>query len=160
MRVVITDANIFIDLEFSGLLELFFELSLEISTTKFVLEELSDASASVISSKATIIKFSTEDLSASQSLKAFKGFSFTDKSLLYIAHKYHFTVFSGEKKMRKWCTERNIEFHGILYIFELFIQEGLRTTSQMAFCLEKLLAENEWLPEKLCIEKIEEWRET
>ena len=42
MKIAVKDANFFIDLEIAGLLELWFQLGVEIHTSAFIRQELRD----------------------------------------------------------------------------------------------------------------------
>ena len=63
MQVVITDANIFIDLYEMDLLEGFFKLPYSISTSVFILEELDDIK-SLVEKVVTVIPVTDANLSA------------------------------------------------------------------------------------------------
>ena len=84
MQVVITDANIFIDLYEMDLLEGFFKLPYSISTSVFILEELDDIK-SLVEKVVTVIPVTDADLSAMSQIEWPRPFSFPDRTILYLA---------------------------------------------------------------------------
>ncbi len=157
MQVVITDANIFIDLYELELLEPFFQLPYDINTSVFVLEELEEECSQLIQAQCTILYMLDSDKSELDLLNWSSGFTFTDKSILYFAKQRQMLVFSGEKKMKKWCQKNKLESHGILFIFQKFIDEGIFSKTIMTEKLRELMDINHWLPTDVCLGLLDKW---
>jgi len=157
MQLAITDANIFIDLFELELIESFFQLPFDIHTTIFVLDELEFDCVKLVKKQATILHISEEDKVGLEKLTWNKGFSFPDKTILYIAKKQEMIVLSGEKKMMNWCGKHGLESHGILYLFQELINKNIHEQNVMAEKLEQLMSFNQWLPTETCIELIDRW---
>lgn len=158
MQVVITDANIFIDLYELNLLYLFFQLPYKIHTTSFVIEELSDECEEVVEQETILIRINEADRKGLEQMVWNRGFSFPDKTILYSALIYKMMVFSGEKKMKKWCQSNDIESHGILFIFQQFIDQKLLSKDNASQKLETLMKINQWLPLEICFDLLIKWR--
>jgi len=157
MQLAITDANIFIDLYELDLLESFFQLPYDLHTTVFVLDELETECRQSLTDRISVLNISSEEKAELDKLNWNSGFTFTDKSILFLAKKENMLVLSGEKKMMKWCKTNNIPSHGILFILEEFIRAGLFDSSYMANKLNELMDFNQWLPTEICISLIEKW---
>lgn len=158
-KVAITDANIFIDLFYLDLVEAFFTIDFSIWTTEEVMLELRKDQQDIlvrfkVDSKLGIssIQYSTKDLDFN------KGFSKADVSILRLGTQNDAIVLSGERKMKKWCEKRNIEIHGILWIFDQLIVNRSIKKSTAIEKLKLLLIYNDWLPKTICFEKLDEWK--
>ena len=66
-------------------------------------------------------------------------------------------VFSGEKKMMKWCSSNNLESHGVLFVLQQFIDSEIRSPKDIAQKLLNLLSLNQWLPTETSMTLIEKW---
>ncbi len=156
MQVVITDANIFIDLYEMDLLEGFFKLPYSISTSVFILEELDDIK-SLVEKVVTVIPVTDADLSAMSQIEWPRPFSFPDRTILYLAKVHQMTVLSGEHRMMVWCKKNELESHGLLYILDAMITQKVYKPEYVCHQLRKLMEINMWLPTNLCEEMIEIW---
>lgn len=157
MQVAITDANIFIDLYELGLLESFFHLPFDIHTTTFILEELDTECSLLIQKHSSVLYISSEEKVEIENIAWASGFSFPDKSILYLAKRDNMMVFTGEKKMTSWCQNHGLRSHGILFVLEQFIIANILTPSATADKLTALMTINQWLPVEICLELIERW---
>lgn len=157
MQVAITDANIFIDLYELELLELFFQLPYEFNTTVFVLEELEEECSMIVEKESKVLNIIEEDKEELDKLSWNKGFSFPDKSILFVAMKFEMVVFSGEKKMKNWCLNNGLESHGILFILQSFIDQHILPKDFVSSKLIELMTFNQWLPTDICLDLLEEW---
>ncbi len=157
MQVVITDANIFIDLFELKLLDSFFQLPYDIHTTVFVLEELDEECSNFIKDNSTVLNINDSEKIELDLITWNKGFTFPDKSILYMAKKHQMIVFSGEKKMMSWCKSHDLESHGVLFIFQEFIEYRLFSKNQVAIKLKELMEFNQWLPSNICLDLIDKW---
>ena len=156
MQVVITDANIFIDLYEMDLLKGFFRLPYQVMTSIFVLEELDDIKASV-EPQVTVLALSDKDLASISAMAWPRPFSFPDRSNLYLAQTQNMMVLSGEQLMMKWCKENKLEGHGLLYVLDVLITEGIYKPKYICSKLRKLMTTNLWLPIGLCEEMMRKW---
>ena len=156
MQVVITDANIFIDLYEMDLLKGFFRLPYQVTTSIFVLEELDDIKASV-EPQVTVLALSDKDLASISAMAWPRPFSFPDRSILYLAQTQNMMVLSGEQLMMKWCKENKLEGHGLLYVLDVLITEGIYKPKYICGKLRKLMTTNLWLPMGLCEEMMVTW---
>ena len=158
MKVVITDANIFIDLYEMDLLEGFFKLPYYISTSIFILEELDDIKP-MVENLVTVIPVTDKDIAAMSQIDWPKPFSFPDRTILYFARLHQMMVLSGERRMMAWCKENALEGHGLLYILDAMITNKVYKPKTVSLKLRMLMANNLWMPTDLCEEMIQKWEE-
>lgn len=156
--VVVTDANIFLDLLEIDLIVQFFDLDLEISTTIEVLMELDPAQATLLhkyqsDDQLSVIVESSESIDLNFS----RSFSEADISVLKATYALKAIALTGERRMRNWCTTHKLSCHGIIWIFDLLIEQAIIDHTQAIEKMEALLISNQWLPFGLCRKRIEEW---
>jgi len=68
------------------------------------------------------------------------------------------TYFSQMKKnLRKTADTHNVKYHGLLYVFDLFLKTGLLDLNSVKDAINKLLQINKRLPADLFNRRIKEW---
>lgn len=147
--LLISDANIFIDLERVGLLIEFSKLDIEISTSDFVFNELNEKQQMLVKSLSVdIYTLNPNELltffSEYQSLGQVK-ISSQDYSIYYFAKKYEAYVLSNDKALRKFSNNNSVDVKGIFYILDLIIEQSELSKNDLEKSIT-LLLENSWLP--------------
>jgi len=164
--LVVSDANIFIDLWQIDLLEEFFQLPLKIHTTDYVIEELTKGDIYTIihnyskHKKLIIQEFDGDEVEVIKALKTKqKGLSNADCSVLFLAQKNECKLLTGDNKLNCTATKEGIDVHGLLYVFDLLVEEHQILPPQKAVqCLESLIFSNARLPIKEVESRIKKWQ--
>jgi len=165
-KVVVSDANIFFDLISSQLLDLFFSLPCEISTTDFVISEIhiyeqqKAIQKFVKSQKLKVVTLNFTEIEESMLLqsKSQNNVSMADCSVWYYAKKIQGRLLTGDSKLRTAATKDKVAVSGILYIFDNLIEYGLLSPANAAMHLQALMKINLRLPRKECLERISRWK--
>lgn len=155
MKVVLSDANILIDLCKLELLKEFFCLDLEVFTTERVIRELKDkdqrkqvnpyvGSLLKIKSLSSIEVMEVAQLT-SQNIK---NLSYVDCEVWHISKTYNYTLLTGDKNLRNQAHKTNVEVRGILYIFDELHRKNIVATSQLFDKLTLLKSINKRLPQQ------------
>lgn len=161
LRVVVTDANIFFDLMLCDLLDHFCSLPIRITTTAEVLREFEDEDHHAIQPYLAIQKISIVSFDIDPSQFGFSTrLSQADISVLVASYQHNYIALTGERKMSKWCEDHQIECHGIIWVFDYLISTSIIDPHTAADLMEDLTSVNDWLPKKLCHQRIIEWRKT
>lgn len=148
MRIAVTDACIFIDLIELDLISDFFQLELQLHTTVDVMNELFQEQKQVLVAyqhvkKLTIHKLNGEDLSKIDHMSFPKGLSPEDRSVIYMAiNQENAIVLSSDKLVRKCAESHSLEYHGLLWIFDLLVKNGICSNSKAVSKIQKLLTIN------------------
>ena len=71
-----------------------------------------------------------------------KSLSETDKSVLHIANKINACVLSSDKTLRNCAKNKNIEYHGMIWIFDKLVESGVLSKKEAAIKLKQLVATN------------------
>jgi len=147
LKIAVTDACIFIDLYDLGLVNAFFQLEMEIHTTTSVFFELYSEQQQILKAyqsvdKLIIHNIKENDFLQIQSEPYPKSLSETDKSVLHVANKLNACVLSSDKTVRNCAKNKNIEYHGMIWIFDKLIEANILLKNEAANRLQQLIATN------------------
>ncbi len=168
-QIIISDANVFIDLLQVGLLEAFFALTFsdcEIWTTDFVYREVKNVGKVHVlekfkkNGKLKVASFNSTELGEIIGLKnsSANNTSIADASVWYYAKKTDGILLTGDKKLRKEATKDGIRVFGIIFVWERMLECGIVSSKEAADNLEALIGENPRLPKQICEQRISAWR--
>jgi predicted nucleic acid-binding protein len=164
MKIAVNDANIFIDLFDIDLLQLLFELNIELHTTDLVINELEYEQKTPILEKAAegkiiIKKFGEDELDEIRKLEKKRGaISIQDWSVYFYAKQMKVMILTGDNTLRKQAKENGFEVHGILWLLDQMVNQKILKQKQAVEKLEALMKINQRLPKKDCEERIKEWK--
>lgn len=171
MKIAVKDANVFIDLESMGLLDLWFQLGITTLTSSFVVMELEDgghenALACIRAGQAMEAEISGEEMAGPfadfQDTHGGTGLSETDLSVIYLAIREDAMVLSGDRLLRTTAEARHLEVHGTLWIMDRLVDDGVLKSAVAADRLEALTRrtgrEQRYLPKVECESRISRWR--
>ncbi len=153
IKILITDANILIDLLKTGAAESFFKLEYEIYTTLAVIIECNNKQQVVLNrhikaGRLRVNSFNTEDDEKIEILiKRYPGLSSADCSVFYTANKLKAILLTGDRKLKKTAEEEKIEVRGIFWIFDEMLKQKIIEKTTFKQKLMKLKEVNRWLPE-------------
>lgn len=164
MRITVHDANIFIDLVETGLLDVWLEIGLDARTTDLVCHEIiSPAQRPQLDKciKNGLLKVETlepEALLEASGCAARHGISIADASTLVVAEQLDAILLSGDQRLRFAAKSTGREVHGVIWIFEQLIASAHLRPSEAADKMESLLHMGSFLPLAVCTEAIKKWR--
>lgn len=147
LKIVVTDACIFIDLYDIDLTALFFNLDLEVHTTSAVLFELYPEQKQILQAWQSVDKLIVHNLQEQDYTDIYsesypKSLSETDKSVLYVANKLNACVLSSDKVLRNCAKNKGIEYHGIFWIIDNLVQSSLLSKKDASNKLKLLFESN------------------
>lgn len=145
--IVVTDACIFIDLYDLGLIGAFFNLELEIHTTTTVYFELYLEQQQVLNAYQSVSKLIIHNLREEDFLEIHshfypKSLSEADKSVLHIANKLNACVLSSDKAVRNCAKNKEIEYHGMIWIFDRLVENNILAKKEAGLKLRELVSTN------------------
>jgi len=153
--LLISDANIFIDLAKTDLLKYFDKLGIAIATSDFVYNELNEEQKSIV----TQLRIEIYTMDSNELLKFFNEFttqnlkklSSQDYSIFYYAKKYDGEVLSNDKRLRKYAKKKAIIVKGLFFVLDEMVEQECVTPRTM---VEKLLHLKE-INKRLPVDEIE-----
>jgi predicted nucleic acid-binding protein len=153
MKVLITDANILIDLLKTEVIGRFFRLKYEIHTTHAVIEECNEDQQKLLnkhinSGKLSILPMNTEDDDLVESLLGENpGLSHADCTVLHAAKSLQAILLTGDRKLRMVTLDSKLEVRGIFWVFDEMLKQKVMEKKEYTQKLSKLKEINRWLPE-------------
>lgn len=147
LKIAVTDACIFIDLYDLGLVNAFFKLEIEIHTTTSVYFELYPEQQQLLKAYQSVDRLIVHNLKEEDFLQIHsesypKSLSETDKSVLHIANKLNACVLSSDKTVRNCAKNKDIEYHGMIWIFDKLVETNILSKKDAAIKLKELVATN------------------
>jgi len=146
-KIAVTDACIFIDLYDLGLVASFFNLEIEIHTTSKVYFELYPVQQQVLKAYQSVDRLIVHNLQEQDFIEIYleeypKSLSETDKSVIHIANKINACVLSSDKTLRNFAKNKDIEYHGMIWIFDKLVETSALTKKEAATKLTQLVDTN------------------
>ena len=159
-NLVITDANILLDLISIDLVAEFFNLHYEISTTYDVIGELNPEDLEIVQPFLDKNNLQIVPLDSIEHEHVFsKKLSPTDRSVLIAAYDAQCIALTGDKDMGRWCKKHDIEYHGIVWIFDQLLLEEIMPHDTAINQMLTLIQINTWLPIDICKKRIALWKQ-
>ncbi len=162
MKIAIQDANILFDMIDGGFADLWFALGIETHTTDLVLNEVKEKRQKVaiklyINSGKLIID-SFDDLSPVINIyNNALGLSIQDCSVLYLSKCLNAILLTGDRDLREFAGNINIEVHGTLWMLDRMIESNILEPLLAIDKLQHLLQMDRRLPQHECEQRIRKW---
>lgn len=165
MKVAVKDANVLIDLEIAGLLDLWFQLGHQTLTTDLVIGQLRvgghrEILSHVSNGNLNVHKCSSEFLSRAFDLmtQIGSGPDIADCSVLLLAIDSGAMLLSGDKPLRRGAIKHHVEVHGTLWILDQLIAAKLLSKPTAAAKLEHLIEQDSYYPRDECLIRLNKWK--
>ena len=159
--LLISDANIFIDLEKTDLLKHFDTLGIAVATSDFVYNELNSEQRSIVT-ELNIEIYTMEsdelmDFFTDFTAQNLKKLSSQDYSIFYYAKKYNGEVLSNDLRLRKYATKKSISVKGLFFVLDTMVSQQCVTPRTMVEKLLHLKEINKRLPIDEIDKRIKLW---
>ncbi len=144
MTIVLTDANILIDLIKLDLLQYFFRLPFEFVTTELVLDELYDEQRQSCQAHIQSNRFRILEIEVSQSIEIAqlsaqqRSLSIQDCSAYYFAEKIAAILLTSDNQLRRFARRGEVDVHGHLWIFDKLVETSEISPDQACAKLDEL----------------------
>ena len=147
MRLVVTDACIFIDVIELQLTSKFFGLEFEVHTTIDVINELYANQQEILRAFEHVGKLIIHILSQEDQIEIAKqnfprSLSPEDASVIFTAQRLNATILSSDKPVRTYSKKLAIEYHGMLWIFDQLVAQKLLSIEEAISKLKTLIGSN------------------
>ena len=161
MRLVVTDANIIIDLAAGGLLEEVFRLvdfEFCVPDTLYV-EELADQYGVLPALGLKVITQPAEDVDSVEQLRArFRGPSTNDLFALMLARSLGCPLLSGDRLLRIAAEAENVEVRGTLWLVDTLLRAGTVSVDRATAAYEAMRQDGSRLPWDEVDIQIQRWQ--
>ena len=140
MQLLVSDANIFIDLEEGELLELFFQLPYDFCVPDILYyEELEEHHAHLLSMGLLLKELSADSLLEVGQVQAkYVGPSTNDIFALLLAKQEQCPLLSGDQALRAAAESEYVDIRGTLWVVEEMVRHGLIAVDQALEAYKKM----------------------
>ena len=166
MKILVNDTNIFIDMQALGLLRKMCKLPYRIHTVDFVINEIvtpdciTEIKRLVELGLIEVRTFTAPEVATiaiEHSQITTGNLSFPDVAVCRHAIENDCSLITGDKQLRKYAEEQNVEVHGVLFIFDEMVAHAIIPPSDGALMLQRLMSINARLPRKEIETRILTW---
>lgn len=151
-KIVVNDANIFIDLHDVGLLEMFFLLPWEVHTTDFVMFELlKEGQKDTIAAYESNGHLYVATFGFQEIIKIYTlhnkiidkpDLSLADCLAWYYAKQNNYTILTGDCRLHNSALNKGVEVRDILFVFDELVSNGILSAKLAAEKLTLLKSVN------------------
>jgi len=147
-QLLISDANILIDITVAGLVKEMFNLEYDFAVPALLFEqELKANHADLVKKGLNLIEIEQDDIDKIEELsKKYKGVSVFDLMTLTLAGQQRALLLTGDRKLRQVCMTEGIEVYGTLWLIEQMFLEKQITVDQADNAYKRMEDEGSRLP--------------
>ena len=159
LSVLVSDTNIWIDIENGGILIEVFKLPY-----KFVIPDLATAELKRPGWETLVVLgLEVQELIGKQTLELVqlrqqhKALSIIDFAAFLLAKSLDATLLTGESQLNKLATENQLSAHAGLWLLDEMVMFQVLTPGQAAKALRRMLVQGARLPEEECSKRLAMW---
>jgi predicted nucleic acid-binding protein len=147
-QLLISDANILIDIKVAGLINEMFRLQYEYAVPGLLFEqELKQNHADLIAKGLRLLDLETSSIGQLDELgNKYKGISRFDLMALMLARTEQVPLLTGDRKLRQVCMIEEIEVRGTLWLIERMFTENFISVRQAEVAYQRMQDDGSRLP--------------
>ena len=148
MRLLISDANILIDIENGDLTLIVFRLPYEIAVPDILFEvELRERHSRLLEAGLKVKSLTADSVKKAEHLRAqYPGPSILDHSALALAAQEQCALLTGDKHLRAVAQKEGVEVHGTIWIIEQLLKQRLIQVHKAKTSFDTMKATGSRLP--------------
>jgi len=125
-QLLISDANVLIDLKTGGIIEAIFELDYDYAVPSLLFEqELRENHAEFLDQGLKLLELTPGNLQESEEfMEKHTGISSFDAMALILAREKQARLLTGDKKLKQVCEAENVTVNGTLWLVEQLLDEN------------------------------------
>lgn len=151
MLLLVSDANILIDIEDGGLMDVVFQLPYKFVTPDILyFEELEDQHGHLLELGLQLLELSPDSMQYVDDLVArYRGPSTNDCFALALASQEQCPLLTGDKPLRNAAMEEHLEVMGTLWLVEEMVKQGVIDVERAHEAYDAMKAGGSRLPWKM-----------
>lgn len=159
--VLVTDTNIWIDLENGGILIEVFRLPYRFLIPDFAIPELIHPGWETLEA----LGLEAHELSAEQVIElvqlrqTYRNLSIIDLAAFLLAKTLDATLLTGERRLNELANANGLSAHGVLWLLDKLVHFQTLTPVQAAVALRRMLDQGARLPAEECRNRLASWSE-
>ncbi|MCE1252836.1 MAG: hypothetical protein LWX83_04715 [Anaerolineae bacterium] len=157
--LLITDTNIWIDLDHGGLIDDVFKLPYQICASDFAKIEIKSVNTNLLIQKGLVFQSLEGYLVAElYSLsRSNRGLAIADMAAYLLAREQRSTLVTGDSRLVKISIQNGIDVHGLLWLMDEFVRLTIISPTRAVEALTEILNQNARLPQNECDLRIKTW---
>ncbi len=157
--ILITDANIWIDLDNGNLLGIVFGLSHEFAVPDVIIRELEETVAlKILDYGVRRLELPAEQYAELEKLRReYRGPSVQDLHGLLHAQMLGAHLLTGDRNLRTAAENEGVTVSGLLWLMDELVNEGVVVGQRAAYALGRMLREGARLPVAECNRRLAAW---
>jgi len=157
--VLVTDTNIWIDLENGKILANVFQLPYQFFTTDFAVEEFVHPGWAALQDLGLQIHGLEPEyvLELVQLRQAHRQLSIIDLAAFLLARALEASLVTGDRRLNEFAKAQGLPVHGVLWILDEMVIYNVLTANQAANALRKMLDQGARLPDGECQMRFDRW---
>ena len=157
--VLITDTNIWIDLDHGGLLEFVFHLPYQICAADFARVEIRSVDVAVLERQGLIFQELDKELVAElfQLRQRKTTIAIADLAAFLLARVQSAVLVTGDRNLVRLAADEGIKVHGLLWLMDEMVQLEILLPRHAADSLAEILNHGARLPAEECSQRIRNW---
>lgn len=159
--ILVTDTNIWIDLENGKILAEIFQLPYQFVTPDFALEEMISPGWQSLQELGLIIQSLEREsiLELARLRKVHHRVSLVDLSALLLARALRAGLVTGDRRLKDLALLQGLDVHGVLWILDEMVVHQVLTPFQAAESLRRMMTHGARLPFDDCERRLKRWGE-
>ncbi len=157
--ILVTDTNIWIDLENGKILADIFRLPYQFVTPDFAVAEFISPGWDVLQNLGLIIhpleNTRVKELVALR--RVHHQLSVVDLSAFLLAKALQASLVTGDRRLNELARSHGLSVHGVLWILDEMVSHQILTTIQAESALRRMLTAGARLPQIECQKRLERW---
>ena len=157
--VLITDTNIWIDLDHGGLVESIFHLPYRICAADFAKVEIRSIDVTDLEKQGLAFQELEKTLVAELVfLRSHKPtIAIADLAAFLLAREQSAVLVTGDRSLVKFAIDEGVEVHGLLWLMDEMVRLGILQPRSAAVSLTTILDLGARLPAEECTRRIQNW---
>ncbi len=157
--VLVTDTNIWIDLENGGILAEVFQLPYQFLVPDFAIAELIHPRWEILQ----VLGLAAYELNPEQVVELaqlrqdHRNLSIIDLAAFLLAKRMDATLLTGDLRLNEMATANSIPVHGVLWLLDTLVHFQALTPAQAAASLRQMLNHGARLPASECENRLLSW---
>jgi hypothetical protein len=157
--VLVTDTNIWIDLENGGILVEVFRLPYQFLIPDLAIQELIRPRWETLA----VLGLEARELAAGQMVElsrlrqAYRNLSIIDLAAFLLAKALDVTLLTGDWRLSELASSNGLSVHGVLWLLDEMVHYQALMPGQAATALRRMRAQGARLPSDECEKRIKNW---
>lgn len=158
--LLITDTNIWIDLDHGDLVDQIFKLPHSICTADVARSEIQSLDANELERKGLTFLSLSSALVGELALlmRENRRIGSADMAGFLLAREQESILVTGDRNLKEFSRQNNVETHGLLWLMDEMVSKGILPMSEASEKLKIIIERGARLPFDECQKRFEDWK--